>query len=151
MTLLILLIALTGCGKSTQQEQNLGQFSPIVTKFIADAKAHNRDVDASHLIIEVHHFESAKAVSGMSIGTSGECNFDAVNGPTVWISDAALTFGPVTLEALIYHELGHCLLMRAHKNEVDSRKAPVSLMNSNGVVGETYQADRDGYLKELFQ
>lgn len=61
---------------------------------------------------------------------------------------------PMEREAILFHELGHCALNRAHDDSLVSlagRTAPASLMNSFVVDSGTYQAHRDYYLRELFR
>lgn len=50
---------------------------------------------------------------------------------------------PIEREALVFHELGHCILNRPHVEDVES------LMNPSINFGD-YELDRNYYLKELF-
>lgn len=161
MRLLILaVVLLTGCGTaSKQQSPSLGQFSTLVNQFVSDAAAHGKTVDASHLVIQVHTFPSTTTVVNQTAtetdteteSVNGQCNYDSINGPTVWISDVvASTYGPESLEAVVYHELGHCLLQRDHTNGLDSSGNPISIMYYSTLPGGTYYAAREAYLVELF-
>jgi hypothetical protein len=135
-----------------QQSKDFGPYSSLVDKFVTDAKAHQLDLDSSHLVVKVAELSSTTTQLSVSITettrTEGDCD---PAGPTVTISaHAASTFGPESLEALVYHELGHCLLSRQHLADTKPDGTPVSLMNPQGVPGDVYYAARDEYLAELF-
>jgi hypothetical protein len=51
-------------------------------------------------------------------------------------------------ENLMFHELGHCLLNRDHRNEWDD-DGPVSIMNSY-LIPSFYEKSRESYIEELF-
>ena len=53
-------------------------------------------------------------------------------------------------EALIFHELGHCLLGRPHTSAVDAHGIPLSMMSPWTMSSSTYSARREDYLSELF-
>lgn len=56
-------------------------------------------------------------------------------------------------EALVFHELGHCLLHRDHVESMvsrDEKMIPKSLMFPYLLSWETYLLNRDYYLEELF-
>lgn len=58
-----------------------------------------------------------------------------------------------TRESLLFHELGHCLLNRLHKNDKTVIGTPVSIMNAILVRGDVYnynQSTYDDFVKELF-
>lgn len=53
-------------------------------------------------------------------------------------------------EALMSHELGHCVLFRLHCNALNSKKRPYSLMHSNSIVDQYFKEYRTYYYDELF-
>lgn len=53
-------------------------------------------------------------------------------------------------EAVIFHELGHCILGRAHDDVVINGRYK-SIMNSYLIDGDVYLLNRDYYQQELFQ
>ena len=54
-------------------------------------------------------------------------------------------------EALIFHELGHCILKRrGHINDVLREGVPVSLMHKYWAQ-HIYEANREYYIQELFE
>lgn len=55
----------------------------------------------------------------------------------------------LTREALIFHELGHCLLNREHNNDT-LNGVPVSLMHHSVVKSKDFGVSYDAYIDELF-
>jgi hypothetical protein len=83
--------------------------------------------------------------------TIGMCRFSSSGKNHVELSKSHWERGPDTFrEMLMFHELGHCLLGRGHKNSRHSSGRPESLMNSFLFDQKTYLANRDQYLKELY-
>lgn len=83
--------------------------------------------------------------------TIGMCRMSSSGRNSVQLSSSAWSRGSATFqEMLVFHELGHCLLGRGHKNTRMSSGQPESLMNSFIFDERTYLANRDQYLKELF-
>ncbi len=83
--------------------------------------------------------------------TIGMCSFSSSGRNHVDFSTSAWNKGSDAFkEMLAFHELGHCLLGRGHKNSTHSGGRPESIMNSWLFDQKTYLANRDQYLKELF-
>jgi hypothetical protein len=83
--------------------------------------------------------------------TIGMCTWSS-RSAKVEFSPSAWGGGSDTFrEMLAFHELGHCLLGRGHKNTRTSNGRIESLMNSYIFDEKTYLANRDEYLRELFQ
>ncbi len=58
---------------------------------------------------------------------------------------------PLNQEKLVYHELGHCFLRRAHLDEKNMQGRCLSIMHSGQVCSDNYSLDtREQYLDELF-
>jgi hypothetical protein len=53
-------------------------------------------------------------------------------------------------EALVMHELGHCVLFRAHLNTLQPNGDDTSVMNAYMMAESAYVNQRDYYLNELF-
>lgn len=53
-------------------------------------------------------------------------------------------------ELIMFHELGHCWLNKAHNN-AEINGTPQSIMHSIHFEGDLYWAHRDFYLEELFR
>lgn len=83
--------------------------------------------------------------------TVGMCISGSSKTNQVQFSTSAWRSGSNTFrEMLSFHELGHCLLGRGHKNSTLSDGRPESVMRSSMFSEKTYLAHRDDYLKELF-
>jgi hypothetical protein len=83
--------------------------------------------------------------------TIGMCRMSGNGRNSIQFSSSAWSQGSDTFrEMLSFHEMGHCLLGRGHKNSRLSSGKPESLMNSWLFDSKTYLANRDQYLKELF-
>jgi hypothetical protein len=53
-------------------------------------------------------------------------------------------------EQAIFHEMGHCLLKRDHRNDLDSTCHPVSGMYWRMIDEQWYKDNREKYMEELF-
>lgn len=83
--------------------------------------------------------------------TVGMCTFSSSGRNSVALSTSAWDRGSETFrEMLLFHELGHCLLGRGHKNSNHSDGRRESIMASAMFSQKVYLAHRDQYLKELF-
>jgi len=83
--------------------------------------------------------------------TIGMCTYSSSGRNSVALSSSAWNSGSDAFrEMLLFHELGHCLLGRGHKNTKHSDGRPESIMASSLFSQKTYLANRDQYLKELF-
>lgn len=61
-----------------------------------------------------------------------------------------LFYSDVQREQLMFHELGHCVLDRDHRDTETPYKIPLSLMNKLMIDPGTYRENRDYYIDELF-
>jgi len=82
--------------------------------------------------------------------TIGMCVFSGSKRSVQLSSSAWNNSSDTFKEMLLFHELGHCLLNRDHKNTRHSDGRPESLMASSLFSQSVYLAHRDEYLKELF-
>jgi hypothetical protein len=136
MKYIVMILTLSSCAKA-----ELREFAPYAREFQAQAKV--RRVLAS--------------LDGVDISVS-----NAIKAPILAVCyqtekriEVAKYFldkngdDTQTLESVLFHELGHCVLGRQHLN--DSRdNLPMSLMNKNAVPGSLYWSNREYYLDELF-
>lgn len=53
-------------------------------------------------------------------------------------------------EMLVFHELGHCILLRDHRDDNDGWGHPNSLMRWKMFDSWIYEANREYYIEELF-
>ena len=137
-------LTLAACGQPTHEVRG---FDRYVQKFAEESARHRRGVSTDDLIVRFDQLEA---------GRSGLCRRGFGTTPTVML-DAAYwnTTAEPGREALIFHELGHCLLDQEHRNgkrsfDDDPDPVPVSIMNSTVLESEVYTKHREDYLNELF-
>ena len=115
---------------------------PFQTQFKELGKAYGAIFIAEKVVFSFRSFFGSTI--GMCISGSSRTN-------QVQYSTSAWRGGSNTFrEMLSFHELGHCLLGRGHKNSNHSDGRPESVMKSSIFNEKTYLAHRDEYLKELF-
>jgi hypothetical protein len=129
LILFFLLIATLSCQKQTLEPtvyQIDKDLQPFVTSFADEAKKRGIDIKYENLIMV---FDSS------SENLCGKCTKQPSEGQrTIIIKKDFLCWKGVpnqNKEALVFHELGHCLLGRAHRDDLLPNKADASLMNSN--------------------
>jgi hypothetical protein len=121
---------------------------PYVSKFVADALIQGVDVlsDMKNPKLEIR-IESLDAWGSTTIGlceTAGNLRrvtFD----PDFWNQ-----VSETQRELLVHHELGHCVLYRAHTTAKLTSGAVASLMYPIIMSSSTYTSNYDYYQKELF-
>lgn len=120
---------------------------PYYDSFLAEAAAHNYTIpiDKEDIIMLFTDIPSESVI--------GQCNHNTEQPDVVEI-DRFLweTFDEPTREFVIFHELGHCILDRGHKDSVDGSGNCISLMHSRlGLCKfEFTGVARDEYIDELF-
>lgn len=138
LTLLLCLTAV-GCGKNTYQVDS--QLQPYVDRFVAESNKVGKPVTVDNLIASIG-----------TIGTAdwaGECSYSST--PTITINQTYWSnFNDAEREQVMFHELGHCVLMRNHNNDVDAYGTPVSVMFWEMVSDNTYSQHRGDWMIELF-
>jgi hypothetical protein len=127
--LFFLLIATLSCQKQTLEPtvyQIDKDLQPYVTSFAEEAKKRGIEIKYENLIMV---FDSS------SENLCGKCTKQPSEGQrTIKIKKDFLCWKGVpnqNKEALVFHELGHCLLGRIHRDDLLPNKADASLMNSN--------------------
>lgn len=140
--LLLLALSTVACGKEVH---DYGCFAPYVERFEAHAIEYDYDVHIDNLIFQFGDLTSK--------GWDGQCEQGGnVKVPTITINTKSWArMDDLSKEALIFHELGHCVLERGHNSETYPDGSPVSIMHPYGVVGATYKKNLDHYLRDLFK
>jgi beta-lactamase regulating signal transducer with metallopeptidase domain len=134
-------------------EVQLGEFASYLQQFqkasktyaLVNLKQINNELKIKNLKIELG-----------TVNTDSELGVCELNreSPTIIINKnlwESLT--QVQKEMLLFHELGHCILGRTHKNtfiSADQTTIPASLMSSILISEKSYSNYRDYYLQELF-
>jgi hypothetical protein len=137
-TAFLLLVGTSSMGCA--QELQLGEFAPSVEKFEAEAALQGAPVHVSDLIIERGPLEH---------GIGAVCHEQPGATPRIVVNEADWDqFSASYQESILFHELGHCVLGRAHVPAVEGR--PPSLMVPAAPEADVYEQNRAFYLNELF-
>lgn len=138
----VVIISLGGCGR--ERTRDLGEFEPYVAAFEDLAQRHGRDIHIYDLVVkfgEMHHDLER-----------GSCEIRSSQAPTITIrKDTWESMSEEEQQELIFHELGHCVLARSHRDDVSPQGIPMSIMNSFMIPQPIYQYNQDYYLRELFK
>jgi hypothetical protein len=131
---LLISLYLTSCGSG--KVVDIKGFEVYVYSFIEDASDYGKDVPLDDLIVE---FGNTRRHSELAIGTCTRGN----HTPLVLIDEEYWTTASEQERyAIIYHELGHCLLNRRHVEDYKS------LMNPT--IKKDFYLYEEYYLTELF-
>lgn len=124
------------------------EVASYVQKFIDDAAAQGRNVLPAmanpKLEIKIASL-SAYGSSTIGLCESGGSLRRVTFDPTFWNSASA-----TQRELLAHHELGHCVLLRAHRSDVLSTGAYASIMYPIILASSTYTANYAYYQQELY-
>jgi hypothetical protein len=139
---ILFLIPFSACGKP--QVVSVAQdFQPYVQKFQQVAQQQGKPVQITNLVVKFGPMENQYE--------RGICEIDGDNPPTITIDQAAWEqMSDDEREPLVFHELGHCVLMRAHRPDMMGAGVPASIMNPYTLAGWTYDEYKTYYMKELF-
>lgn len=125
--ILLATLALTHCGASCDSRYETQDYTPpadvaeVVQQF---ALARGKPVRVPVLLLSQPEFEA----HGAGAGTVGLCTVTS-HGPEVLLqSDYWYRADPAERWALVWHELGHCVLGRDHDAGVAASGCPESLM-----------------------
>jgi len=138
--ILVSLVLLSGCGKATIDPT----FEPYIQSFEA---AGNVKIEAP---IDMH-FGSIPPQSA-NVETDGLCE-SGLGVPKITIdADKWATYSESARTLLVWHELGHCILGRAHNNTIGSNNWPVSVMYWDAVTSEyNFETNQQPFIDELFE
>lgn len=127
---IVCIVIVLGCGKKNDFVYSVpDEFVPAVRKFITEAKARGKNITIDNLIIR-YDASVATAFCANSNVISSQNDVQKiilVNPQICWQNDAQL-------EALIFHELGHCILGRQHDNSLMPKGDPKTLMYSDDIT-----------------
>lgn len=124
---------------------------PIVGKFESDYhKYTGRNIRVTtQIVIKSIPMEIARVGCKDKDFTIAECFYE--DNLIVLRAESWEFYGDARKEALLYHELGHCMLgIEQHVNTLDSEGNPTSLMNLKLIEEEIYLDNQDYYLDNLF-
>lgn len=157
----LVLTGLTGCQSSSSPEPVQysvpAEVEPYVQSFRDEAKKRNNPVSITNLIVTFGAVQQEDVC--------GQCILDSGKTPRIILNNDSFCWQQASKderECLVFHELGHCLLNRAHKADRFPKGMFASLMNPNdtGVyatcrypIGDDdcdKRPRRDYYIDELF-
>ena len=157
-TLFALLLLVSACAEEQDVMQEIApepvgyegveeDLWPYFERFEEEARRRGVEVDlrAARITGRVQEIEQSRVL--------GQCNYQRFNHNRVTIDE---TFWNRTSdlgkEFVVFHELGHCFLLRDHLESAFSNGACTSIMRSGtGTCRDNYgRSTRDAYLAELF-
>jgi len=144
LTLLVLLSFSLGCGKELDHEPQLevGEFAPFVARFEQEASDNGAQLKVSDLRIRFGKMDS--------VYERGICEIFPNETPTIILKKSAWeVLTEEEQEALLFHEMGHCVLRRNHEHKKTSEGIPVSLMYPYALDRFTYLKNQKNYMSEL--
>ncbi len=149
--LLLVLASLSACKNDREPVYSVPvELENYIDAFEADAAANGTTLNIDDLILE---YGSELVLDGTE--AAGLCHYETdETGPRIELDTATLnwTLHDFSREALVYHELGHCILDRSHDNALLPNRNYKSLMKSSGEISYSgfNQFKRDYYIAELF-
>ncbi len=132
---LLLLLVLLSCNSSKQDEPEPVQYSvpaevePYLKTFREEASNRNNPVSTANLIITFG--------TVIKEDVCGQCILEAGKTPRIVLNKDSFCWQQANQnerECLVFHELGHCLLKRAHLTDKFPIGAFKSLMNPDNVA-----------------
>lgn len=133
----------SACGQ-IPPEFEVGEFGPYVDRFIQHSLSEGASLELDSGLRMSFSDQLRERENGVCILRRGDT-------PEVLIKPAAWdAMSEDAREALIFHELGHCLIYRLHENSVDQNGKPVSVMHAYRLRDDVYVEKRDDYREELF-
>jgi hypothetical protein len=129
-----LLLSLLACEKTSAPlvYQADPAIEVYIDRFIEEAAIRGITIKKENLIAEFTS-ERTNEVCGQCLTATK--NIDK-NQRKITISNGAICWSAAPTEnreALVFHELGHCLLGRSHRNDLFANNAPASIMFVNNV------------------
>ena len=124
------LIIVLSCGKKSEFVYSVpDEFKPVVNRFVTEAKARGRNISIDNLIIKYDATVSSVFCANSNVISSQNDvqKIIFVNPQVCWHNDAQL-------EALIFHELGHCILGRPHDNSLMPKGDPKTIMYPDDIT-----------------
>lgn len=147
---LLLSTTLAGCGRGIDPGlADRGEFEKFFQNYLVYAKAHGVPTEGDQALrIEFADLNSTEV---------GRCETGFLQGRIVYIDRVRWKdMSDGSKEALVLHELGHCLLNRGHRtdkfpaDDPDMPGAQKSLMYPYATSGYRYESHKTYYLDELF-
>ena len=159
LTVMVLLLLFSSCRKdnslvdtsTTEQVKTYSNVSPNLwnyfQRFEEEALSRGFFVDLNQQELTAEIMEISEE------GVAGTCTYSSL-APNHIVIDQSFwnQSGDLFREMVIFHELGHCVLFRDHREDAFANGACASIMRSGigGCFDNYQQATRTYYLDELF-
>lgn len=131
-----------GVALSCAPRREFGSFYPYIDEFETEGRRFGRVRRIDDLVIEVGE--------DLEPGSIAQCITAPFSTPTIRIRSDWNLNSPVQQKLVLFHELGHCVLGRPHRDDLLPDGLPASMMNAHNVGARIYAHDPDYYLCELF-
>lgn len=130
-----------GCGR--EQTLDVGEFAPYVERFEEASRVNGTPLEVTDLVIRFGEMQTRTE--------RGACEIADNATPVIMLrEDTWALMDEAEREELLFHEMGHCVLRRTHKSELNGKGLPGSIMNPYLIRGHIYQKNQSYYLRELF-
>lgn len=145
---LVLILNMSGlfmaCNNDEKKQFSVGEeFISYVERFEQYAATEGHPLTIDNLIVEFGAMENPQQ--------RGICEFQGEGTPKIIIDEANWRkMKEGKKEALMLHELGHCILHRDHVDAKSEGGIPVSLMSPYTISAEIYYAYHKEFVSELF-
>jgi hypothetical protein len=147
LLLFSLVVAAQACGKGTSapaKTVSVGSFAPYVSRFEDTSIDFGNAVKVDNLVVQFGQMDTPAEHGVCDITGDG-------SPPTITIDQAYWNQADEnTREALIFHELGHCVLRRVHETTIAANGEPESMMYPYTMDKQVYAKYRQQYLQELY-
>ncbi|GAB3886924.1 hypothetical protein [Spirosoma agri] len=131
--LLFFLTLLTGCQRTEPAATTYAvpaDVEPYIQSFRDELKKRNNPLAIDNLIVTFGTSQQSEDVCGTCLAQAGQTPRITINPDDFCWAKASTN----ERECLVFHELGHCLLGRAHQSSRFSNHAYTSLMNPDDVA-----------------
>ena len=144
--LLFVLASFASCDKSNQGKTIADELLPYYESFVFEAEKRNVQLTEEDLDVLMYFTNIPNN------NVLGQCRFSDGSNQIEIDQFFWRTLDEVGKEFLIFHEMGHCVLEREHRDDTDANGNCRSLMHS--VVGicnfDFTGSNRETYIDELF-
>ena len=153
MTNCYLVCLLLFCACSWQQRTKIPpEVQPYLEAFQQEARHRGTKVQLSDLAVTFDTALSRYSGNTYPLEPNAVASRKTFWTPPLIILDTTLLWwkNPVTREKVIFHELGHCILNREHKDELLPNGEGASILNTYNNLTRYNSKTRHYYLNELF-
>jgi hypothetical protein len=140
--IILLLLAITFSGCELIDREIDPEIQPFVDQFYMEARSRGLDLDVPNMKIQFKNIKGKE---------TGRCNMVF---KTIYIDKESIQW-KYNPECLVFHELGHLILKRNHRNDVINKYCLSIMSNQDDPIYDTHIGDRlydrrTYYIDELF-